>query len=287
MKRFPFERVRGPLLALALIAPSIRAQAPADSAVFGWKRSGTGMLNLSQAYHDNWVKGGTDNLTWELNFQGEADLERDGFLWENKAKLVYGLTRIEDQAARKSSDEWNLETIYTWKLGSWVNPFVSALGRSQFTAGYRYADTLPRVQTSDFFDPAYVFQTAGVGVEPVKDLKQKLGFTLKETFSADYGYADDGETAEFEDFSLEYGLSSVTEYQASLMENILATTRLDLFVNFEGWEDIDARWENKVTAKVNKLVSVNFDLEILYDKDQDLSRQLRQGLSVGIAFLSL
>lgn len=277
------------LLASSLSLRALAAPPPTDSADLGWTHKGSGMLNLNQAYHDNWVKGGTDALTWELNFQGSANLERDGFLWENKAKIVYGRTKLEDRGSRKSSDEWNLESIYTWKLGKWINPFVSAQERSQFTAGYQYDDDAgTRTLTSEFFDPAYFLQTAGVGVEPFKDFKERLGFTLKETFSAEHGYADDAETAgEVEDFKLEYGLSSTTEYQASLMENILATTRLDLFVNFKGLEEVDGRWENKITAKVNKLISVNFELDLLYDKDQSEDRQMRESLSVGIAFLSL
>ena len=46
-------------------------------------------------------------------------------------------------------------------------------------------------------------------------------------------------------------------------------------------------WANKITAKVNKLISVNFELEMLYDKDLSEDTQTRESLSVGIAFLSL
>lgn len=283
----PSARCLFSLLCLSIIPAS--AQAPADTVQFGWNRQASGLLNLSQSYYDNWVKGGSDALTWELNFQGAANLEREGFRFENKGKIAYGQTKIGDKGSRKSSDEWNLESIYTWKLGKWVNPFVSAVERSQFTAGYKYDDEAgTRALTSEFFDPAYFFQTAGAGITPVENLKERLGVTLKETFSADNGYADDVETAdEIEDFKIEYGLSSVTEYQITLMENILAATRLEVFVNFKGLEDVDGRWENRIIAKVNKLISVNLELDMLYDIDQSESGQTRESLSVGIAFLSL
>lgn len=263
--------------------------APAAAPVFGWRDQFTGMLNLNQSYFDNWAKGGTDALAWDLNLAGVLALEEEAFVWENTAKILYGQTKLADLGSRKSMDEWKLETIYTRKLGSWINPFAAAAGWSQFTAGYKYDDDAgTRTLTSEFFDPAYFTQTLGVGFTPVKDFKERLGFALKETFSAEQGHADDAETrTEIEDASVEYGLSSVTEYQLVLMENILGSTKLDVFVNFEGVKDIDARWENKIAAKVNKIISVNFELEMLYDKALSESYQSRESLAIGITFLSI
>ncbi len=278
--------------AVAVMLPTaLRAQAaaaPADSVKYGWKEQFTGMLNLSQTYYDKWAKGGTDALTWDINLAGNCTLDQEKFIWENSSKLRYGQTKISDLASRKSADEWRLESIYTRKLGTLVNPFAALAGWSQFTAGYKYDDKAgTRDLTSEFFDPAYFTQTVGVGITPIPDFKERLGFQLKETFSANQGYADDKKTTEIEDSKVEYGLSSTTEYQHTLMENILGSTKLDVFINFKGSDEIDADWANKITAKVNKLISVNFELEMLYDKDLSEDTQTRESLSVGIAFLSL
>lgn len=273
----------------ALTGLAFQARAQDTATVLGWRHQFTGMLNLNQTYFDNWAKGGTDALAWELNLAGGAALEQQDFLWENTAKILYGQTKLADLGSRKSMDEWKLETIYTRKLGTWVNPFAAAAGWSQFTAGYTYDDDAgTRTLNSEFFDPAYFTQTLGVGITPFPDFKERLGFAMKETFSAERGLADDVETAgEIEDFKVEYGLSSITEYQKTLMENIIGSTKLDIFANFKGVDQIDARWENKIAAKVNKTISVNFELEMLYDKDLSESYQLRETLSVGITFLSL
>lgn len=265
------------------------AAAPSPGPVLGWRHQFAGTLNLSQTYFDNWAKGGTDAFNWELNLAGGLALERERFLWENTGKILYGRTKISDLGSRKSVDEWKLETIYTHKLGSWVNPFAAVAGWSQFAAGYQYDDEAgTRTLTSEFFDPAYFTQTVGVGATPFPDFKERLGFAVKESFSAEQGYADDDETAgEVEDFKAEFGLSSITEYQRTVMENILAATKLDVFVNFKGVDEIDGRWENRLTAKVNKVVSVNFELELLYDKDLSEDYQTRESLSVGITFLTL
>lgn len=262
------------------------AVAPADSATYGWTRQITGMLNLSQAYYDNWAKGGTDAFAYEWNVSGAATLDREDFEWQTKAKAIYGRTKLGTLASRKSSDQFDFETVYTRILKIHVNPFASATAQSQFFPGYSYTeDPVTRSRISDYFNPAYFMETIGLGVEPIKDLKERLGVTMKQTVGS-YGFQKDGARTG-DDFKQEYGLSSTTEYVRAIMENIQASTRLDVFVNFKGIKDVDGRWANKITAKVNKLVSVNFEYERLYDLDLSESVQTREGLTVGISFLSL
>ncbi|MDB5050641.1 MAG: hypothetical protein JWO30_3712 [Fibrobacteres bacterium] len=289
----------GRIAALAAIvtlsAAAIQAQAtagPTDSAAaaeaakFGWKHRVGGMLNLSQAYYDKWAKGGTDNLAYEWNFGGSIDLEQPDYQWETKAKAIYGRTKLGSLASRKSSDQFDFESVYTRLLKIHVNPFASVTAQSQFMPGYAYTEApITRTQISDYFNPAYFTETAGLGVEPVKDLKERLGATMKQTVGS-FGFQENG-VRTGRDFRQEYGVSSTTEYERSIMENIHASTRLDVFVNFKGIDNIDGRWANKVTAKVNKLVSANVEYEVLYDSDLSLDTQTREGLSIGISFLSL
>jgi Protein of unknown function (DUF3078) len=261
---------------------------PAAATAGAWKHSANGFFNLSQTYFDNWVKGGTNAMTWELRLEGSSTYEDSKLLWENKGKALYGRTEVADLNSRKSSDLLDLQSMLTYKLGTWVNPFAATQLMTQFDAGYNYEGT-PRVRVSGPFDPTYLTQTLGVGYTTVPDLNVRIGGTLKETFSATrYGYADDTETeGEIETFKFEPGLSFTSTYKFSLMENILFSTLLDVFVNFEGTKEIDGRWENQITAKVNKYVSTNFGLDMLYDYDLSESYQLKQSLSIGISFLSL
>jgi hypothetical protein len=288
-----FTSLAGSLSACALVlnlsALSALAQAdaaPADSLKSGWKRQFNGLLSLSQAKYDNWAKGGNDAMAYELNFSGSALKDREHDSWETKGKALYGRTKVGDAGSRKSSDELNLETIYTYKLSVLVNPFAAATAQTQFMPGYNYPDAAPRVRISEFFDPAFFTETVGAAFTPYKNLKERLGGTMKQTLADKHGWADDKETAgEVETFKQEYGVSSITEYALELMENIKASTRFELFANFKGMEEVDLRWSNQVTAKVNSLISVNFEYEALYDRDLDKSTQQREGLNVGISFL--
>jgi hypothetical protein len=265
------------------------APAPADSVKYGWTHQVNGMLNLTQAYYDNWTKGGSNSLAYEVNLGGECLFDQEKYQWLTKSKAVYGRTKSGDLASRKSSDELNLESIYTYKMSVMVNPFASLTGQTQFMPGYDYPNDSVRVKKSESFDPTYFTETVGVGITPFKGLKERLGGTMKQTLSSEeIEIADDKETpGETETFKQEYGLTSITEYEAQLMENIKGTTRYEVFANFESWHEVDQRWTNQITAKVNAYISVNFEYEMLKDWDLSHGWQTREGLNVGISFLQL
>lgn len=292
MPRFPSDI---PLRSLALLiagsACCVSAQAPsvpADSAKYGWKRQFNGMLNLSQAYYDNWAKGGTDALSYEWNLSGGALYDQAKYQWETKAKAIYGRTKLGSLASRKSSDELDLESIYTYKLSVMVDPFASLTGQTQFMPGFKYSGDTSRTQISDSFDPTYFTETVGLGVTPFKGFKERLGGTMKQTISSKrFGFADDAETDGIESFKQEYGVTSITEYEAELMQNIKGSTRYEVFINFKGWREIDRRWNTQLTAKVNSLINVNFEYELLWDRDLGDGYQTREGLNIGVAFLKL
>ncbi len=259
---------------------------PMDSIKYGWSYKAAGQLNLNQAYYDNWAKGGDNSFAYEWNLNGMVLLSQAQYTWETNAKALYGRTKLGDLGSRKSADQWDIETIYTRLLKILVHPFASASAQSQFFPGYSYKGTpVERKQISDYFDPAYYIETVGLGIEPTKGLKERLGATMKQTVG-DYGFQNDlGPTGE--DFKQEYGLTSTTEYERAVMENIQLSTRLDIFVNFKGMDETDLRWANRITAKVNKWINANFEYEMLYDKDLFPDTQTREALSIGVSFLSL
>lgn len=265
---------------------------PAETPVepeYGWKNSASGTLNINQSYFNNWTKGGTNTLSWEGRMEGVALRKEEDWEWENKGRMVYGQSRLDGLGTRKASDELMLETIYTRKLMEWINPFAAAKLQSQFAGGYEYNDSLgTRTRVSGPFDPTYVTQTVGLGKSWADAYTVRVGGTLKETFSAArYGYADDPETAEIETRKVEPGASVTASLRRDLMENILLVSELNLFANFKGMDAIDVRWENQLTAKVNSFVSLNGGLEVWYDKDVSIKRQIRQTLAIGISFLTI
>ncbi len=257
-----------------------------DAPKYGWQKDVIGSLNLTQAAFDNWTQGGENSLAWQLNLNAKFINDQAKFRWANTGKVAFGKSKIGDQESRKSVDEIRLETVYTYKLNKYLNPYASAYGETQLAKGYKYTDT-SRVAISNFFDPAYFVQSAGLEYFHKEIIKSRLGAALKETIADKYAvlYSDDPETDnEIEKSRVELGAESVTELSLKLAQNLLYNSRLELFSTFEALNSTDVRWDNVVSAKVAKYVEVTLNVQLLYDRDISRKRQLKQALALGLTY---
>jgi hypothetical protein len=282
-------RVQLILIFIIIISAGILAAQEASPPQFGWKNEIIGNLNLTQASFSNWEQGGENTLAWQVNLTTRFTLEQEKYNWKNSGKFTLGFAKVAGSAARKSSDEINLETVYTRKFSKPLNPFVSATAKTQFLSGFRYPDDATKIKISKFLDPGYFTQSVGVGYSPNEIVLSRLGFTLKETITSDFPvpFADDPDTPEIEKTKIEPGLSSITDLKKKFAENILLTSRLDVFADFKAFNRIDVLWENDLTCKLTKLVNVNLEFDLFYDRDISKRRQIRQVLSVGLSYTFL
>lgn len=252
--------------------------------VYGWKNEMVGGLNLTQTSFDNWAQGGENNLAWQLNVNAKFVNDQEKYNWANAGKVAFGMTRVGDQQSRKSVDEIKLESVFTYKMNLYINPYVAVTGESQLTKGYAYGENT-KTTISDILDPAYFQESAGIGYSPNDQLKTRLGAALKETISDKYGYADEKDTPnEIETSRVEFGAESVTDLSRKLAENILLTSKLELFSNLKAANEIDVKWDTILAAKVSKYVDVNFNVKLFYDRDISKKRQLKQALALGLTY---
>jgi hypothetical protein len=165
---------------------------------------------------------------------------------------------------------------------------VAASAETQFTTGYEYGEE-SKTAISTFLDPGYFSQSAGLGYEPAKEFKTRLGFALHETITSDYPvpYADDPDTDEIEKTKVEPGIESITDFSKTLIGNILMTSKLELFYDFGAFDEIDVRWDNIFSAKISKYIDVNFNVELFYDRELSEKRQIKQALAVGLTYTFL
>jgi hypothetical protein len=259
-----------------------------DKAEYGWKNELVGNLNFTQTKFDNWAQGGEDTFAWQLNINGKAKRLEGIYDWANSGKIAYGRNKLGGAESRKSIDEIKLESVFTYLLGTYVNPYVAATGETQFTPGYEYTDD-SKTEISNLLDPAFLTQSAGVGYEPIKEFKTRLGFAVKETITSDHPipYADDPETEDIEKIKVEPGMESVTDFSKSLIGGILITSKLEIFSNFKGLDEIDVKWDNIFTAKISKYIDVTFNVKLFYDKDISDNRQIKQSLALGLTYTFL
>lgn len=251
----------------------------------GWKNTVTGNLNFSQSSFSNWTQGGEGSWVWQLDLNAKFENNREKSNWITTAKISYGRTKISDQESKKSADEIYLESVFTYKANAPLNPYFAFSAETQLTRGFDFSQT-PKIEISKFLDPGYFIESVGFDFEPFKDFKTRLGLALKQTVASEFAtrYSDNPKTSEIEKVRSEIGAESVTDFSRKLSENILLTTKLELFSNFKSFEEIDARWDNVFSAKVSKYIGVSFNFKLLYDRDISLKRQIKQVLGVGVTY---
>jgi hypothetical protein len=153
------------------------------------------------------------------------------------------------------------------------------------TKGYQYTEEL-KIPVSNFMDPGYITFGAGFGYTPVEYLKSRLGVASKITVTKEYavGITDDPATEAVEKTDVEFGMQSVTELSKQLAENILLTSKLELFSNLNRIDEVDVRWDSLLAMKVSRFIDVSLNLELFYDKNISTKRQLKQLLALGLSY---
>ena len=274
------------LLILLLATPFIaHSQDSTKAPEWGWKHSLVSSLNLTQVAFTDWAQGGENALAWALSLEGKSVNDQEKSNWSNSYKFAFGQARLGNLGLRKTDDKIDLETIYTFKLGEYINPYAAATMKSQFAQGYKYDDEGNKTPVSKFFDPGYLTQSVGAEYQPIPEFKTRLGVALREIFTSEFtGYADDPATTEIEKSRVEGGLESVSEVAWKLDDNILFTSKLELFAPFETLDEIVVRNDNTIAASVSKYITVNLNVQLINEKQISPRTQIKETLAIGITY---
>lgn len=274
-------------LIIALAFANVTAQEEEKKPEFGWKNQVVGDLNLTQNQFDNWSQGGENSLTWQLLINAKFENDQEKYNWVNSGKLQFGKTKLGSGDARKSADEINLESVYTYKFGENINPYVALKAHTQFADGFDYSAS-PKLKTSGSFDPLYLTESIGVGLKPNEHIKTRIGAAFKQTLSdKKFGYADDKSTAKIEETKSEIGAESVTELNLSVSERIVYDSKLEIFSDLDALNKVDVNWDNTFSAKVSDIIKVSLNFAIFYDRDISNKRQFKETLAIGLSYTFL
>ena len=224
-----------PLLCSLFLLTSIGlAQDSSKTPVYGWKHNLVSGLTLTQVAFTDWAQGGENALSYTLSADGKSVDDQEPTNWTTTYKFAFGQTRLGSQGLRKTDDLIDLSTVLTFKLNTYINPYVAATFKTQFAKGYMYDATGVETEVSKFFDPAYLTQSAGLGYQPIKEFRTRLGAGLREVITDQFNqYADDPATVEVEKTSVDGGLESVSNVDLPIDDNVLFTTQLELFAPFK------------------------------------------------------
>ena len=282
------------LFASALVLTNLSAQEVAtDSSVVetpkNWSIEGQNTLMLNQAAFSNWVGGGANNLGWLVGVNYNFTYQKDKDLWENNIILGYGRNNTQGLGNRKTQDNINISTNYGRAISqSWyVSAGASFL--SQFDNGYADGNNPSATKISSFMAPGYLNIGAGFTYKPNEDFtltlrpaNARMTFVLDKDlqYKGNYGLKNDGDSMLFQ-----FGFYADASYKIKLMENIHLTNKAWLFSNYlDHPERIAMGYSGILNLKINKYISSNITLDLVYDHNQIRKVQLKQTLGLGFAY---
>lgn len=276
-------------LELFAFAQDTKADAPAIDTTKAWSIQGQHSLMLNQAAFSNWVGGGANNIGWLAGINYNLTYEKGKHLWENIIILGYGQNNTKGVGTRKTQDVINLSTNYGREFAKHWYISAGASLQSQFAAGYEDGNNPDAKKISNFMAPGYVNIGAGVTYRPNDNLTVTLRpanarwtFVLDDElqYAGTYGLKNNGDSSLFQ-----FGFLGTAMYKLQIMENITLTNTASVFSNYlDHPERLVLSYGGILNMKINKFISTNITLDLLYDHNQIRRTQLKQTLGVGFAY---
>jgi len=282
------------LACLAFPLKAVWAEEPAKAEADGnsptasaddWKKQVVASLNLNQAAFNSWAQGGTDMVSWSAALNARFEKDNQGTHWLNTLKLQYGLTYLANQGTQVSADNIDLESVYSWKTWPQVNPYVSLSIQTQFGPGYNYSVS-PSVEISNFLDPGYFTESAGLKYAPSEVFNTRAGLGVKETVASQFEvpYTVDPGTGNAASVLTQLGLSWVSELNWKILQDTKLGSKLDTFWPGGSLDKTVVEWDNLLSVNLNKIISLNVENDYRYDQKVYNGVQVKETLGLGFAY---
>lgn len=238
-----------------------------------WEFGGQFMFTVSQASFSDWAAGGENSRSGSGRIGTFANYVKNNVAWENSLVLAYGIAKQGDQNKRKSDDQIELNSKFGYKASKKWNYAIDFNAKTQFDDGYTYSDvdSIPDTKVSEFMAPFYLNLALGADYKPNKNtsvflspLNAKVTYVKNDDYAARFSI-DSGKTV-----NSSLGAIAKFKFEKELIKNVNFLTKLDVFADYKdlnGLDDIDYNWEVVVSMKVYKLLSINFNTHLIWDKD--------------------
>ncbi len=244
----------------------------------GWNLNLSTSLTVTQTAYHQWASGGSNVFVWTGGFNGSAIWDTTNWNWANESKIIFGQSKQNGEAPRKTDDLIDVESVLTYKRKEYLNPYVSLNLQTQMAPGYKY-DEQGRTQISDRFDPAYLTNGVGVGYAPKKTFRTRIGLAARTTFARKFVNFDQGKKV-----GIESGLQWVTHAERRFNKYIFIRSRLNVFSSFEKFEYGNIFWDTLMQASLSKYIIINLQTFVVYDAKVSKKTQLKEVLSIGLKY---
>lgn len=246
----------------------------ADTSSKTWKKGGLYSFNVAQGTLSNWAAGGDDfSLALNSLFSLYAYYKKGRHSWDNTLDYYLGYVNTTSLGGRKNDDRLD----FLSKVGHSISPRFSIAEllnfRTQTLKGYTYSGTT-KTYTSNFLAPGYLLLSAGLDYKPVKNLSIYFSpatarwVIVNDTVLSNQGLygVNPGRKSK-----LEFGGFATINFSKDFNKFVSFKSRLDLFSNYNhNPQDVDVYMSNMLTAKIGKLIAVNWGVDLIYDDDVKL-----------------
>jgi hypothetical protein len=268
---------------------------PNDTIPKVWKLGGILSLNVSQGTLSNWAAGGED-FSLALNSLASlfAFYKKGRHSWDNTFDFNLGYVKTTSLGARKNDDRFDLFSKYGYAISPKVNLAGVFDFRSQIFKGYTYPENI-RTYSSNFLAPAYLLLGVGLDWKPTKHLSVFISpATARWIIVRDTALSNKGlyGVKPGDKSTLEFGAFASILYFKDFNKVLAYKGRLELFSNYRhNPQNVDLYMTNLFSAKVSKILSVTWGLDLIYDDDVRLFGANRDAAAlqlkslVGIGFL--
>ena len=288
------------LLSILVLFPLfLNAQDTESKDTSYWDIGGVTAVTYNQTLLKYWAAGGNNSTAISGMFDAHANYQKDKINFQNSLSLGYGLQRIMNQPFRKTDDKIDLSSNFGLKATNKLYYTVLLGFKSQFTKGYDYLDNGDSTKISNFFAPAYFVHSVGINYVPSKNLSiyasfltGKTTFVMDEDLSAIGAFGvDTGKTIRYE-----FGSYLKVNFEKNITDNFLVSSKLTLFSNYlKNPQNIDVDFQLLASYKIWKALSLNYQMQAIYDDDilvlvdpqtgrQGKRLQLKQIFGVGLSY---
>ena len=284
------------LAALLITVISYAQDTPKPDTTEIWTIHGENTFLISQSSYSNWSAGGVNAFAGNLIFNYDFNYKRDKWSWDNKVILGYGLSKQQDAGWRKNDDRIILNSLLGRQASKyWLYTFYMNF-QTQFTKGYDYT-TEPKTLISNIFAPAYLTFGPGFAYKRSDNFRVNISPAAARIIMVNDDYLSSigafGVTPGNKSL-FQFGASLDAYYKVNLVQNISLENILKLYSDYlHKPGDIYTDYTANLFMKVNKFVTVNAGVQLIYDgktriPNEDgstkIALQVKQILGAGITY---
>ncbi|NRF37329.1 DUF3078 domain-containing protein [Pedobacter foliorum] len=238
-----------------------------------WTIHGENTFLINQSSFSNWASGGVNSIAGNILFNYDFNYKKNKLTWDNKVILGYGLSKQQNIGVRKNDDRLILNSLLGYKASQyWLYTFYANF-QTQFAKGYQYSGDKKSL-LSDFLSPAYLTLGPGFAYKRsdnfrvnISPFASRLIIVQNDTLSSKGAFGVDKN----KHLRYEFGASLDAYYKVNLVENISFENILKLYSNYlDKPQNIYTDYTANLFMKVNKFVTVNAGVQLLYDDNTDI-----------------